>query len=112
MASGVIKKTLESGTDGIWTYRKYDDGKYHAWYDGNVNLQAGTAFAGGYFHQTSSSLTPPSFSTAVTSFSGYANSAVLCTYVGHTPDFYSYWLNGTAGAVSNVSVHLDMYGTY
>lgn len=104
--------TFTSGTDGIWTYRKYSDGTYHAWYEGAVNLLAGTAFAGGYFHQSGSALTPPSFSTAVTSLSGAPNGAMLMAYVGHAADFSTYWFNGAAAAANNYPARLDMYGTW
>lgn len=104
--------TYTSGTDGIWTYRKYSDGTYHAWYEGEVNLLAGTAFAGGYFHQSSAALTPPSFSTAVTSLSGSPNGAMLMAYVGHAADYSTYWFNGLAAASNNLSVRLDMNGTW
>ncbi len=108
----VVVTTLESGTDGIWSYIKYGDGTYHAWYEGNISLLAGTAFAGGYFHQSSSALTPPSFSTAVTSLSGFPNGAMLMAYVGHAADYSTYWLNGVATAATGQPVRLDMYGTW
>ena len=113
MATGTIRmRAYQSGTDGIWEYRKYEDGTYHAWYIGSVNLLAGSAFAGGYFHQSSSALTPPSFSTAVTSLYGSPNGALLMAYVGHANDFSTYWLNGVATAVNNQPVRIDMYGTW
>ena len=108
----VVVTTLESGTDGIWSYIKYGDGTYHAWYEGSINLLAGTAFAGGYFHQSSAALTPPSFSTAVTSLSGFPNGAMLMAYVGHAADYSTYWLNGVATAANGQPVRLDMYGTW
>ena len=112
MASGTIKKIISSGTDGIWSYHKFEDRTYHAWYVGSVNLLAGTAGIGGYWHQTSSALSPPSFSQSVTSLVGAPNSAVLCAYLGHAVDYSTYWLNGVAAAVNSVSVRLDMYGTW
>lgn len=104
--------SYSSGTDGIWTYRQYSDGTYHAWYEGAVNLLAGTAFAGGFFHQSSAALTPPSFSTAVTSLSGSPNGAMLMAYVGRATDYSTYWFNGIATASNNQLVRLDMYGTW
>ena len=112
MTGSVKIRDYQNGTDGIWKYRKYEDGTYHAWYEGNINLGAGTAFAGGYFHQSSAALPPPSFSSSVTALVGAPNSAVLCAYIGHATDYSSYWLNGTSAAVNNVSVRLDMYGTW
>lgn len=103
---------LSSGTDGIWTYRKYPDGKYHAWYEGGINLTAGTAMGGGYFHTAQSSLTPPSFSKEVTSMTGACNGAILMAYLGHSPNYESYWWNGSSGALTSIQVRLDMYGTY
>lgn len=102
----------ESGTNGIWKYHKYSDGTYHAWYVGNVNLGAGTAWAGGYFHQTVSTLIPPSFSTSVISFEGKANAGVLAVYCGYGNNYASYWLNGSASALNGLAVRLDMYGTW
>lgn len=108
----VLVHSYSYGTDGIWKYRRYYDRTYHAWFEGAVNLLAGTAFAGGYFHQTSAALTPPSFSTSVTSLSGSPNGAMLMAYVGHAQDFSTYWLNGAAAASNNYPVRLDMYGTW
>lgn len=103
---------VESGTSGIWTYRKWSDGTYDAWYDGTINLGAGTAWCGGYYHLSTSDLTPPSFSTGVTSFYGATTSAVLAVYCGASSTYRSYWLNGSSGTLNNVSVHLDMHGTW
>lgn len=111
-SGAVTVGTYESGTDGIWSYKKYSDGTYHAWYEGAVNLLAGTAFAGGYFHQSSAALTPPAFSTAVTSLTGAPNGALLMAYVGHANDFSTYWYNSVATASSNQPVRLDMYGAW
>ena len=93
--------TFESGTDGIWTYRKYSDGTYHAWYEGGINLLTGTAWAGGYFHQSSSSLSPPAFSTAVTSLAGSPNSATLGMFCGHATDYSTYWFNDMSSTFNN-----------
>lgn len=103
---------VEQGTDGIWTYRKWNNGSYEAVYVGNVNMQAGSAMGGGYFHQTSSALTPPSFSQTVKSLHGSANGAVLFSYVGHANDYSTYWWNASSTAVSNVAVRLVMNGTW
>lgn len=101
-----------SGTDGIWTYRKYGDHTYHAWYVGNINVNAGTALGGGYFHSSTSALTPPSFSSSVTSMSGSANGGNLYAYMGHASDFVSYWWNGVSASATTIPVRLDMYGTW
>lgn len=111
-ASPEVDYIVEQGTDGIWTYRKWNNGSYEAVYVGNVNMQAGSAMGGGYFHQTSSALTPPSFSQTVKSLHGSANGAVLFSYVGHANDYSTYWWNASSTAVSNVAVRLEMHGTW
>ena len=114
MATSKIRKsmTYESGTDGIWKYRKYEDGTYHAWYEGTINMLAGSAMGGGYFHAASSGAIPPSFSTSVTSVTGACNGQTLFAYLGHTSDNQTYWWNGAASAVNGIAVRLDMYGTW
>ena len=115
MATSTSKQTgsvyiVESGKDGIWNYHKYSDGRYHAWYVGA--LGTGTAWVGGYFHQATSTLTPPSFSTSVASFEGKTNAGVLAIYCGYGNGFASYWFNGSAPAINGLAVRLDMYGTW
>ena len=117
MATSIIKMTpnvyiTESGTNGIWKYHKYSDGTYHAWYVGSINLGAGTAWVGGYFHRSTSALNPPSFSESVTSFYGVVNSGVLAIYCGYATDYSTYWLTGSAPASNDLRVRLDMYGTW
>ena len=103
---------VAKGKDGIWDYTKWSDKTYEAVYVGNVNMLTGSAMAGGYFHQTSSALTPPSFSSSVVSVHGAANSANLYAYVGHANDFSTYWWNSAAAALNNVPVRIMMYGTW
>ena len=117
MATSTIKMTpnvyiTESGTNGIWKYHKYSDRTYHAWIVSTINLGAGTAWAGGYFHKTYSALTPPTFSNSVTSFYGAANGSVLAVFCGYANDYSTYWLNGAASALDGLRVRLDMYGTW
>ena len=112
VATNVADYIVEQGTDGIWTYTKWNNGTYDAVYVGTVNMQTGSAMGGGYFHQTTSVLTPPSFSQTVKSLHGAANSAVLFSYVGHANDYSTYWWNASSTAVSNVSVRLEMHGTW
>lgn len=109
----MIAPSYTFGTDGIWTYRKYGDGLYHAWYEGAISLGAGTAMGGGYYH-ISDALEEPSFSKSVTSLRGSANGAVLYAYVGcNQVDHKTYWWNNSQAApVSPVYVRLDMYGTW
>lgn len=116
MATSKIQKSsaaIESGTDGIWKYHKYPDGTYHAWYDGGINLLAGTATAGGYAHPQSSNFTPPSFSQSVTGFTAaMCGGGTLFAYMGCIPNYTTYWFNGAATAYNNIPVHADMYGTW
>lgn len=116
MATGSIKKTnsYTTGANGIWKYRKYDDGTFHLWYEGQVNLDLGTAFAGGFFHKTVSALdsTLPSWVATVTSMTGAANGAALAVFCGRDANLYTYWWNSLAAAVQNLAVRLDVYGTW
>lgn len=109
LANFVVKR----GTDGIWTYEQYMNSTYHAWYEGTIDFDAGSAWAGGYSHQSTAIHTPPSFSQSVTSLVGACNGAgtARCVYLGHTSDYYTLWLNGSSSAVSGIPVRLDMYGT-
>lgn len=103
---------IEKGTSGIWTYRKWNSGAYEAWYEGGINLGTGSAMGGGYFHTSSSGLTPPTFSISVTSLTGASNGAQLYAYVGHSATYQTYWWNGSSSANNSVPVRLDMYGTW
>ena len=107
-------EVVDSGTDGIWTYRKYSDGRYDAWYEGNINLNAGTSWAGGfYYHKSSSTLTYPSFSQSVTALHGAPSMATLSIYCGcNTATGETYWANAASGALSNIYVRLDVHGTW
>lgn len=102
----------EQGTDGIWTYRKWNNGDYDAWYEGSINVGTGTAMGGGYFHTSTSALTPPTFSQSVTSLAGASTGALLFAYVGHSATYQTYWWNGSSGAINNISVRLDMHGKW
>lgn len=116
MATESIKKSnsYTTGTHGIWKYRKYDDGTFHLWYEGGVNLETGTAFAGGFFHKSGSPLisTLPSWAATVTSMAGSTNGGSLAIYCGRDADLYTYWWNSLAAAVTGVAVRLDVYGTW
>lgn len=103
---------VESGTNGIWAYRKWSDGTYDAWCDTTVNMGAGSAWLGGYFHTTYSALNPPSFSTGVSSMYGTTNAAQLTIYCGHATDYKTYWLDGVSTTRDNIPVHLEMHGTW
>ena len=106
---------VEQGTSGIWKYRKYSDGTYHAWYEGAINLDYRNTFGQGlWFYRSRSAATPPSFSTSVTSFGGFPNSANLCLYSGHDNDIYTYWVLGAynASGFNNYNIRYDLYGTW
>lgn len=116
MAKNKLERKLSytSGTHNIWTYRKYDDHTFHLWYVGTINLAAGTAFAGGFFHKSLSGLvsTIPSWSQSVSSISGSVNGGALAVYCGRDSDLYTYWFNSLATAVTGLDVRLDVYGTW
>lgn len=104
---------VERGTSGVWTYEKYNSGWYKAWYTGNINLLAGTAWAGGYYHNSSSTLAPPSFSKSVEYYTGSPNGLVLMSFVGvNTTNGTTAWKNGTAQATTNVPVHIECGGRW
>jgi hypothetical protein len=101
-----------TGVDGIWTYRKWASGLYDAWYIGSVNLLAGTAWGSGfYYHQSSSALTPPSFSQSVSSLVGVSRSAQLTMFCGVGSNYTQYWANATS-TTGTIPVRLDMQGTW
>lgn len=112
LPSTAVDYVVEQGTSGIWTYRKWNGGRYEAWYEGGINLGAGTALGGGYFHTSSSALSPPTFSVSVASMKGAINGANLYAYMGHSTDYKTYWWNGASGALNNVAVRLEMYGRW
>lgn len=103
---------VEKGTSGIWTYRKWASGIYDAWYIGSVNLLAGTAWGSGfYYHQSSSALTPPTFSLSVVSLVGAPRAAQLAMFCGVAADYSQYWATASSG-MGTIPVRLDMQGTW
>ena len=110
--TNLVDYVVGTGVDGIWTYRKWASGLYDAWYEGDVNLLAGTAWGSGfYWHQSSSALDPPSFSQSVTALTGAARSGRLAMFCGFASNYSQYWTTGTSAA-SSLPVRLDMYGTW
>lgn len=103
--------TFTSGTDGIWTYRKYSDGTYHAWFSGSINLDAGSSWLGGYFHRSSTAVSPPSFSTGITSVFGASTGSQLFVFAGFSSG-YTYWLNASNSALTEQIVTIHVYGTW
>ena len=116
MATEKLERKLSytSGTVGIWKFHKYDDHTFHLWYESTINLDQGTAFAGGYFHKSGSALisTIPSWAQSVSSISGSTNGGSLAVYCGRDNDLYTYWWNSLATAVTGLGVRLDVYGTW
>lgn len=115
MAESKIKKPMShtSGTDGIWTYRKYDDGTYDAWYVGTINLDYANTFGSLWFYVSRSALLPPSFSTSVLSLNGAENDAQLALYAGHTNDLKTYWVKAAhVSQFDNAKVRLDLHGKW
>lgn len=61
-------RVVETGTDGIWQYRKWSDGTYDAW--GKLSatgLELTQQSGGTYYSATSVPLPNPSFSTGIAS---------------------------------------------
>lgn len=108
----VADYVTESGTNGNWKYRKWKSGRYDAYYRGTINLAAGTAWQGGYYHAATSTAPPPSFSKSVTFFKGTPQSAVLCWCVGYGANYQSYWVNAASGTINNLQVLLEIEGTW
>lgn len=103
---------VERGTDGIWTYEKFSDNTYHAWYEGLAGWGAGTSWAGGYFHKATGT-SPPSFSKTVTAETGVKTDANLAMFCGvNLTTLETYWHDGSAGAKSGLHMRLDLYGTW
>ena len=104
---------LETGTDGIWKYRKWSDGTYDAWYDGTINLLTGSSWIGGYCHKSSSGLTVPSFSNTVSYLYAQPNGATLAIFCGYERGtLFTYWFNGGAGTFDNLAVSIHIRGTW
>lgn len=110
--NAVVDFVVEEGTNGIWAYRKWSNGTYDALCDTSINMGAGSAWVGGYFHASSSALNPPSFSTGVSSMYGTTNAAQLTIYCGHAANYQTYWLDSVSGSRTNIPVHLEMHGTW
>lgn len=97
---------IEEGTSGAWTYRKWISGEYEAIYTGGFALNAGTAWAGGYFHKTTYGLPLPSFATSWYLKSAQKSDGVLSWCVGaqmESDGLHFIWQNGSAPAVGGAS---------
>ena len=97
---------VEEGTDGQWTYKKWSDGTYEALYTAGFALNAGTAWAGGYFHKTTYGLPLPSFATSWRLQSAQKSDGVLSWCVGaqeESDGLHFIWQNGGSAAVSGAN---------
>lgn len=103
--------TFTSGTDGNWTYQKYSDGTYHSWFSGSINMDAGSSWIGGYFHRSSTAISPPSFSTGITSIFGTSTGSQLFVFAGFSGG-YTYWLNASSASQTGQEVTIHVYGTW
>lgn len=107
---------VEQGTSGIWKYRKYSDGTYHAWYEGTVSIESGASWGSGFYYHAASVVTAPLFSNSITSFTAAPIAGQFNMYCGcGQPDTSSrkpYLVNTSPSSSSNVTVRYDMYGTY
>ena len=98
-----VDYVVAEGTDGVWTYCKWASGRYEATYNGGYTLNAGTAWQGGYFHETTYGLTLPSFALTWRLKSAIKNDGVLAYCVGiveRNDGLHLIWVNGVAAAAS------------
>ena len=98
---------VEKGTDGNWTYRKWNSGRYEAKYYGGFSLNAGSAWVGGYYHETAYGLALPSFARDWHLVSAVKSDATLMFCVGArtlTDGLHLTWVNGGAAAVSGTAL--------
>lgn len=109
----VTDYVTETGTNGIWKYRKWKSGRYEAYYRDTIKLAAGTAWGSGfYYHPASSTVPPPSFSKSVLFFRGTPQSAALCWCVGYGDNYQTYWVNASSGTLNGLQVLLEIEGTW
>lgn len=101
-----VDHVIEQGTDGNWIYRKWNSGRYEAKYYGGFALNAGTAWIGGYFHETTYGLALPSFALNWHLVSAVKSDTTLLFCVGArtlTDGLHFTWVNGNAAAVSGTA---------
>lgn len=110
----------EGSTDsGKWTYRKWSNGRYEAWYNsGQTTVTTGTSSGNGWYRNTNEyTITPPSIGiTAVTHVevtvqTEYAN---LITSVVHANSSKLGYYVSHLGSISNASAYVSayIYGIY
>lgn len=110
---------VETGTDSNgWAYEKRSDGTYRATWSGNLSLGSGTSWGGFYYHQQSTAIAVPSFSTGFEVVSAVKNNSQLAWYVGRvasTTSLQGYWVNGNSGSATATTFGTTTYtieGTY
>lgn len=110
---------VSEGTSGNWTYKKWNSGKYEAWYNsGSTTVTTGTSSGNGWYRNTNEyTIVPPSIGiTAVTHVNinvqtSYANLLVSVTTANsNTLGYYVSHLGSLSSATAWVSAYI--YGTY
>lgn len=110
---------VETGTDGVWSYQKYNSGEFDAMCRVGANVGAGSAFLGGYFH-AADAIAAPSFMKSGHIVSCVKGDAVLASYVGGaiSADFTSittYWLNAVSTALTESQfgrINMKIHGSW
>lgn len=109
---------VETGTNNGWAYEKRSDGTYRATWSGNIALGSGTSWGGFYYHQQTTAINAPSFSTGFEVVSAVKNNSQLAWYVGRvasTTSLQGYWVNGNSGSATAATFGTTTYtieGTY
>lgn len=93
---------VEVGTEGIWTYVKYADGRAECYGQQNINWGSGVAWMGGYYHtQIGTTAFPSGLFAAPPVLNSFTIGAVIGAVVGQsiiTKDKVAIiMLNGSAG---------------
>lgn len=103
LPSKAVDYIVEQGTSGIWTYRKWNSGKYEATINTQFSLNSGNSWTGGYWHKTTYGAPLPSFALTWSVVSAVKTDDILAWYVGakeESDGLHFYWVNGTSGTVS------------
>ena len=109
---------VETGTNNGWSYEKRSDGTYRAKWSDDLALNAGSAWGGFYYHQQSTAINVPSFSTGFEVVGAVKNNSQLSFYVGRvasTTSLQGYWVNGNSGSATASTFGTVTYtieGTY
>ena len=109
---------VEKGTNGSWSYTKYSDGTYEAYYTAGMALNAGSGGYGGYYHKSTYGLPLPSFAKTWSLKSAIKGDGVIswCLGVAEESDgLHFYWMTTTSASVygSNfVNTNITIIGTW